>query len=291
MKKTMLFILLALLDLAQAVAQEYEYVPFVREGVKWVYYIDNFNAIYPANPDFPEGRTFYNLEIKGETVINGKCYKAMHKYYGSSINWANDTIPVYLREDDKVVYAIVPDGQQYIDCPLGNQYFSNVNPYNGEEYVLYDFNNPVDFWNSVMNDYEEGIYEPFGTDTITVGQHKVKRHIGWAMGHEEHNKFYSIEGIGLDSWRHGTPLCFFMLGFGPSSVFLNFSHVIEDGEIIYKANCYAADNHVGIAELVADGSSRQRDPHYYNLMGQPVGKELPTTPGIYIHQGKKICVR
>ena len=30
---------------------------------------------------------------------------------------------------------------------------------------------------------------------------------------------------------------------------------------------------------------------YYNLMGQPVGKDLPTLPGIYIHHGNKILVR
>ena len=45
----------------------------------------------------------------------------------------------------------------------------------------------------------------------------------------------------------------------------------------------------GIDELT--GMTRHTiDNNYYNLMGQPVGKELPSTPGIYIHQGKKICV-
>ena len=43
MKKTLLISFLALLGMTQAVAQEYEYVPFVREGVKWVYYIDDYN--------------------------------------------------------------------------------------------------------------------------------------------------------------------------------------------------------------------------------------------------------
>ena len=41
MKKTLLFTLFALLGMTQAVAQEYEYVPFVREGVKWVYVCKN----------------------------------------------------------------------------------------------------------------------------------------------------------------------------------------------------------------------------------------------------------
>ncbi len=30
---------------------------------------------------------------------------------------------------------------------------------------------------------------------------------------------------------------------------------------------------------------------YYNLMGQPVGKDLPSLPGIYINHGNKILVR
>ena len=37
MKNLFLLSLLTLLGMTQAVAQEYEYVPFVREGVKWVY--------------------------------------------------------------------------------------------------------------------------------------------------------------------------------------------------------------------------------------------------------------
>ena len=47
----------------------------------------------------------------------------------------------------------------------------------------------------------------------------------------------------------------------------------------------------GIDEVVADKSPRSLDDNYYNLMGQPVGKDLPTLPGIYIHHGNKILVR
>ena len=45
-------------------------------------------------------------------------------------------------------------------------------------------------------------------------------------------------------------------------------HVVKDGQIIYKGMRYTPGN----------------------LMGQPVGKAIPTTHGIYIHHGKKICV-
>ena len=42
MKKTLLITLFVLLGMTQAVAQEYEYVPFVREGVKWFYGIRDY---------------------------------------------------------------------------------------------------------------------------------------------------------------------------------------------------------------------------------------------------------
>lgn len=102
MKKFFLICVLALLGLIQSVAQEY--VPFVREGVQWV-------CTYNNRP--------FTLELKGDVVIGGKAYKAMHKYSGDAINTVNDTIPVYLREEGKVVYGIVPDGKTYADCPVG----------------------------------------------------------------------------------------------------------------------------------------------------------------------------
>ena len=51
MKQTIITIL-ALLGISQAVAQEYEYVPFVREGVKWVYSIYNSDVWNVPDPRF-----------------------------------------------------------------------------------------------------------------------------------------------------------------------------------------------------------------------------------------------
>lgn len=97
MKKILLF-MLALLGMTQMAAQEYEYVPFVREGVKWVYTYENYSDSvlgWTADPNLAYGKVYLTLELKGDTVINGKTYKAMHKYYGGAINTVNDTIPVY----------------------------------------------------------------------------------------------------------------------------------------------------------------------------------------------------
>ena len=43
MSKKLILLMLSLLGMTQAVAQESEYIPFVREGVKWVCY---FNSCY-----------------------------------------------------------------------------------------------------------------------------------------------------------------------------------------------------------------------------------------------------
>ncbi len=61
------------------------------------------------------------------------------------------------------------------------------------------------------------------------------------------------------------------------------------GEIIYKGLRYRHGAFTGINEVVVD-KARPMDENYYNLMGQPVGKDVPSTPGIYIHHGKKIAV-
>ena len=54
MKKTLLWILLTRLGMTQLSAQEYEYVPFVREGVKWVCFYDNdVHGVWPYDDLIP----------------------------------------------------------------------------------------------------------------------------------------------------------------------------------------------------------------------------------------------
>ena len=506
MKKTILFSLLALLGMTQAVAQEYEYVPFVREGVKWVYrikYHDYDNQIV-NNPALGNNTIYRTLELKGDTVINGKTYKAMHKYSGDAINEENDTVPIYLREEDKVVYGIVPDGKTYSDCPIVKYYNFDFQDSirNGMECVIYDFRNPLEYWNELVNRQNDGPYYSLNLqiDTITIGSHLAKRYVGEDFGDFEiiecigllgsnsytlglfmpivpsifaeqysvekivengeviyphnfiedrylpiiregvkwvnervtvndgdttccyycyyfkdnyptadlqgqvykavyhrnegakagpeqliaglregeskilsiknealnkvieedrnlmdfyENSFYGyrllydmfkpsvkqyyidcqresflnqdnfvevepleiegvrcnrfayigedgevlayvVEGIGFDSYDMGDLLTPFTRKPDPNADYQEWcglSHVVKDGKIIYKGMRYRHGAFDGIDEVVADKSPRPQDDNYYNLMGQPVGKDVPTAPGIYIHQGKKIIVR
>lgn len=295
MKKTLLITMLALLGMSQMVAQEYEYVPFVREGVKWVYfYINEEAAWHPADPELAYGKNYLTLEIKGDTVINGKYYKAMHKYSGNSINYENDTIPVYLREEDQIVYGIVPEGKTYRDCFIG--YGENddvdhsiyIKVQTGQEFVLYDFKDTNGFFENdhiFSQNVDDYYYSFIRCDTITTGCNLVKCNVIKRF----HQENYIIESIGFDGYGSGYTLAYFYFELQGDPPF-HLSHVIENGEIIYKGVHYSPDALDAIEEVVADQSRRVADGNYYDLMGRAVGKEVPTVPGIYIHQGIKICV-
>ena len=107
MKKIWLILTVAIIGFGQIMAQD-GYTPFVREGVQWVCYFENIKDFDVMG--FQPGRKFFTLELKGDTVINGKEYKAMHKYSGNAIDPENDTVLVYLREENRIVYAIIPEG-------------------------------------------------------------------------------------------------------------------------------------------------------------------------------------
>ena len=105
---------------------------------------------------------------------------------------------------------------------------------------------------------------------------------------------YIVEGIGFDSRDMGDLLTPFTRQPDHDADYQEWcglSHVVKDGQIIYKGMRYREGAFTGIDEAVADRTGRPQDENYYDLMGRPVGKEVPSTPGIYIHNGKKIVVR
>ncbi|MBR4828721.1 MAG: hypothetical protein IKZ92_02845 [Muribaculaceae bacterium] len=220
MKKTFLISVLALLGFSQGFSQEYEYIPFVREGVKWVC------SSIELPIDYYTIEHFFTLEFKGDAEINGKTYKAMHKYSGETIDPYNDTIPVYMREEGKVVYAIVPDGKTYEDCYISCFDDSTIaeSVKAGREFVLYDFNDPVDFIMSRIGDI--GGVMP---QTIMLDNKKVKRYVF----RNDYMDFCFIEGIGCDGLTQGYPLAYNNNDL--ELLRLRLSHVIENGKVIYRS--------------------------------------------------------
>ena len=261
MKKTLLITLLALLGMSQMLAQEYEYVPFVREGVKWVYwYIDPYKGAEYEGDFIPYGIYYITFEIKGDTIINGKDYKPVHLYSGQQINETNDTVPVFLREEGKVVYGIIPDERRYRECPIGigtmvigSKLYSFVKT--GVEFILYDFNDPISFYESLDHDFFHKLRYDH-TDLIQVGFHEVKKHVfnridfdGNPIGNE-----FIIEGIGFTGDSPGMSLNYFYgVTSGDSQVVNHLSHVIENGEIIYKGSHFNPNAIVLPGDVDGDG--------------------------------------
>ncbi len=122
---------------------------------------------------------------------------------------------------------------------------------------------------------------------MTIGGEKRKCHHYQSWYSEDD---FIIEGIGYDGMV-GFPLFYFETFITGLQVGYGLSHVIENGQIVYTGRWYDPGVRVGIDEVVTDQERRPMDDYYYNLMGQPVGRDVPTVPGIYIHQGKKIVVR
>jgi hypothetical protein len=105
---------------------------------------------------------------------------------------------------------------------------------------------------------------------------------------------YIVEGIGFDSRDMGDLLTPFTRRPDHDADYQEWcglSHVVKDGQIIYKGMRYRHGAFSGIDEVATERPQHSTDGNYYNLMGQPMGQDVPTTPGIYIHQGKKIVVR
>lgn len=80
---------------------QYEYVPVVREDVVWGYY---------SNTNASEGGKTTYIRFDGEEVINGKTYLKCYRSDDCSFDENKSEFLGYMREEDKRVYAIVPQG-------------------------------------------------------------------------------------------------------------------------------------------------------------------------------------
>ena len=306
MKKTIIMTLLALSGLTQAVAQDYEYVPFVREGVKWVYWYSNDFSY--GMLDMPSGINYWTFEMKGDTVIGGKHYMPVRL---ASLDYnlhetLQDFTPVCLREEGKVVYAVCPDGENHSQCPAGIGLYVGSS-YNRQkapegEFVLYDFNDPVALYDSVFYEKDHAQYDHetkhvrhLGTDTVVVGGRARKRHHYKGIYNNANNPRIDyqdvIEGIGYDGYG-GFPLFYFEELIPGFQVHYGLSHVIEDGEIVYSNATYGEKMHMPlnregvqwVNELVTVNGG-DTVCHYYTYQTRGLYPGMPFT-ACYRYDGK-----
>ena len=299
MRKSLLFTLLALLGMTQMAAQEYEYVPLVREGVVWV------NEKVIVN----NGDTtcyYYKYEFSGydsvETNMAGVINNACYYYTGDRLDVEKDSlIAGLLNAPNRSVTCF--RNNPYYNLFLSDGYYFPVNMYlDGGTRILYEFP-PIfcmyyyldmqEFWLSIFDG------EPFiraenikESDPVIIEGQECER---CAYLDDNGNTLcYVVEGIGFDSYDMGDLLTPFTRRPDPTADYQEYcglSHVVKDGQIIYKGMRYREGAYDAINEVVTEQPRRVVDDNYYNLMGQAVGKEVPSTPGIYIHQGRKIVVR
>ncbi len=232
--KKITFLLLGLLFMTSASANENEYVPLVREGVKWVYMTYHEPEWHLSV--IPE--QMYSFEIEGDTTILGKNYKHVYcTILDKDFKPASSPF-VYcdVREEDKVVYEYnsfygvdlnAPSSclkNRTLRFPWPHEYFFPIwiEKYvddifvNTIEFELYDFNREsylpeinASLW-GFDEDFESIAYEgfieefrnnPFLT-TVQVGNNDRNAYI-MNSEHLNFEKYFLeckvIEGIGIDS--------------------------------------------------------------------------------------------
>lgn len=301
-KKLLILSLFALLGITQAVAQSNgDYLSIPREGVKWV------NEKVIVN----NGDTtcyYYNYEFSGKDSIYtntmNEAYDACYYFLGDNLNVEQDSLIAGLRDNFLGLGAIVcMRNDAYNKLRSENRQLFDLYLYlDGGSRKLYDFRSSgggcihyylmCEYYWCLYGGFEEEVteenlieIEPLMIDGVECSRIAYLDAQGEPLA-------YVVEGIGFDSRDMGDLLTPFTRRPDPDADYQEWcglSHVVKDGQIIYKGMRYRHGAFTGIDEVVAERQSA--DPHYYDLMGRTVGTEVPATPGIYIHQGKKIVVR
>ena len=231
MKKIYTFMLALLCYSGMVMAQDSDYLPLLREGVKWVYaesYTDYAEDATMQNMNTETRNRLYTVEVKGDTIIDDISYKMVYRHSGDlwNSNWffntpdCSGTRPVAcLREEGRTVYARTLNDEYH----QLSQWFNNLKEQTsqGHEVILYDF-----------QEKENGLFKHYGTVQV---------------GSEDRETFYSEEmGIviaeGLGVIEPGGELVMIdyvecRTGYPNDNIHLH--HVEDaDGNIIYKGIVY-----------------------------------------------------
>ena len=191
-----------------SMAQDYEYVPLVREGVKWEY-LYNYDPFSwpegsPLHMDWPEDwpeDTVVNLEdlydpfvkytteFRGDTIIGGLHFSKLH------LNFLGyDFVTDFMREEDKRVYAIRNTNCDFVDrnCEEGMLGVPSENYESLGEMLVLDFNDMANVIGANKVDHVE---------MVNIGG-KLRKKTVWTLyegsvdGTDNH--IVTIEGIGTD---------------------------------------------------------------------------------------------
>ena len=149
MKKITL-LLLGMLMITSASAEEPQYLPLVKDGKKWVEYY--YNTI-----ENTQSVTTY--QFSGNIEIGGNIYSKLYATANTSDVTQEDVPIAYIREDDKQIYAI-PINVEINDCVITNE--------DAGEYLIYNFND-------ITSPYiiDEDFMLPITTEQMSYGNNVV----------------------------------------------------------------------------------------------------------------------
>ena len=339
--KNSIILLAVLLGAEAATAQDSDYLPIAREGVKWVYYAQDLSTrtMYPITYYF-DGEI--GNEIDGK-YIRKKCWRVCGWDDQSSGVTPEPELIALVSESDRRVFVRLLNkfsgDMSLISWSIGQH---NINGYYTTEFrhpeeracgpnevVVYDFNDYARHLYKAPRAYNaetqtiEGYWGVFKQDEVTINGRSLKRYeIGrgpskefgkdiddtavnpWSPQTYINQKAYVIEGYGaVFSSSNMNSASFFLLpvlmDYNTCNLF--FSHIEEDGKIVYKGEEYdmiqqqlllygynpdRGDTDVSeIPVTEVDGG----DAPYYDMQGHAVA--APSQPGIYIHNGQKVVVK
>ena len=240
MKKTLLISILTLLGMSQAAAQSDDYLPIVREGVKWVnekviinhgdttryYYCYEFCGIdslyHNMVPEYFHACYYYegdHLNVETDSLIanmsGGACFRnaALYKIMREGRNLCS--FLMYTDGGTRILYSFgLPGENTTIDYYLACQIYTESEP--------------------VLTSENFTEVEPIEIEGISCRRYSYVKENGDTM-------CYVVEGIGFDSRNMGDLLTPFTREPDPDADYQEYcglSHVVKDGKIIYKGMRY-----------------------------------------------------
>ena len=281
--------------MVSGILHSYAVVPLLMESRKWVYY-----ELIRVDNSGQKGWTPAIYELNGDTVVNNVTYHKLYKdyYHHNGLELRHYyALAALVREEIKnnraTVYARKSPMYQW---PLLGAISGEEVPGWGYEYRVYVFlSNSLNWFESVpLSVYDRTHYFTF-TDKTEIEINGTVR----ACYNTDDPCRKMIEGVGyIDANVGGKPFANF-IHMNPihKNWFWAFSHLIEDGEIVYKGENYDyliendyiknMNQSSGVEDI--EEVRLTDDGIYYDMQGRRVA--APTQPGIYIHNGNKVVIK
>lgn len=204
--KNIIFALLGILILTSARATDNEYIPLVREGVKWVEYYEN---------TFDNTQSVKTYQFCGNIEIGGNVYSKLYSTSRLSDVAQQDSPIAYVREHEKQIYS-VPVNSEIYGCILSNEDIG--------EYLIYNFNDitsPYTIDESLMSPVTT-VQMPFGDRVVNLYHLGGIKMIAEGIG--------CLDNVFYDPW----PMV------KPDGSHTSLAWFEDNGEILFKGEGYEA---------------------------------------------------